>query len=207
MRQRSVFSSPDMESRPARLVQEGSPRFWEGEHSGGWADLLLASEREGTLLQGARPTSLLPLHVASESPFQVNSLGWEPRRAGHLLCRATLRSLPLPARRQASLPGALRGRPAPERPGSAVEGAAGPGPELGRQGPEPPSGAGDGTHGLEGTGTRRGAGPRVLRQAPDTQPPPPVALRGRRPTGPGSRDARLRGLSGRLTMLTRRVTT
>lgn len=48
---------------------------------------MLASEREGNPTSGRQATPLLAPHVASESPFQVNSPRWEPRRAGHLLWR------------------------------------------------------------------------------------------------------------------------
>lgn len=54
----------------------------------GWlADLLLASEREGNPTSGRQATPFLAPHVASESPFQVNSPRREARRAGHLLWR------------------------------------------------------------------------------------------------------------------------
>lgn len=170
--------------KPSCTLVEGSPR------SGGRECVLLCEQTgqplrgKETLLRGAGPIPFLAPHVASESPFQVNSLGWESRRAGHLLRRAPLRPLPLPAGRQACLPGAPQGRPPPEWPGRVVEGAAGPGPEWERQGPEPRSVTDDRTHRLEGTETRRGARPRALRQARDARPPPPVALRRWRPTAP-----------------------
>lgn len=78
--------------------------------------------------------------------------------------------------------------------------------------PGPRSGRGDGTDARPRGGQRREGGVRAprsrsLRQAWGARPQPPVALGSRRPTGPSGPRARLRAASGRLTMLTKRVST
>lgn len=148
---------------------------------------MLASGREGNPPSGrpANPPPCTPRGFRKSLPGEFPKLGAAACRPPAVACPSPAPPTCQQGDRPASPEhlGDVPHRSGP--PGRVVDGAVG--PRVGETRSGATSGTGDRTLGLEGTETRRATGPRALRQARDARLPPPVALRGRRPTGPGTR--------------------